>query len=537
MTLTQEQAKEMLSDKGWRQNHMYKIKTKDKRLSIMIGNKAQEHYRQNRTRRDMILKARQLGFSTEKIIEYLDDTITNENTTTAILAHKKEKVQTLFEIAKMAYNKLPTLLKPRVSFDNRNELYFPDLNSKIYITTDTRSETVHNLHISEFAFMRNAEDVLLAALESVPEKEGNISIESTANGMVGPMYEMWEDDKNEFTKHFYNWMWDVEYTTETHKTMEELMMDYTSLAIEYGLIPDIVERFNLTKGQLNFYIGKVRRHKNKVKQEYPTTALEAFIASGRNVFSVDVIQKHQAMKPIEKKWGDVLIWEQPLKGFQYVLSADTSEGLGQDNAVIEVFNAHTGFQAAELADSFLPPDELARYAIRIAKHYNNALIIPEINGSGLSFLNAIKNVYYNIYRRDVFDKISGKTKQSLGWRTTATTKPLLVDELENAMRAKDIEVNSSKALNECKTFVRTDDPNKHGLGAEGGKKDDRVIAMGLCVQGFKYLPRFKPPKTEAQKRLEDYIEEKRLSKAFPHHKTRLINRKRPRQYIRLNNKR
>jgi len=530
--MNEKEALECLADKNWRKNHLYKIKTKDKRLAIMVGNEAQEDYREKQTDRDIILKARQLGFSTEKIIDYLDETVTNRNTTSAILAHKKEKVQTLFEIAKLAYKYLPARLKQRVSFDNRNELQFPDINSKIYITTDTRAETVHNLHISELAFMRNAEDVLLAALESVPEKGGKISIESTANGMVGPMYDIWDDPHSEFKKHFYNWMWDKEYRIETNKTLEQLESEYRPLALEYGLIPDIVKQLKIDKEQLAFYISKVRRHKVKVMQEYPCTAIEAFIASGRNVFSSAVINKHQPIPPIEKKWGDTLIWEKPLKGFRYIVAVDTSEGLGLDNAVIEVFNAYTGNQAAEFVNSYVPPDELAHYALNIAKWYNHALIIPEINGSGISFLDKIKNVYANIYRRETFDKRSKKLKRTLGWRTTATTKPKLVDDLEEAMRSKDIQINSRETIKECKTFVRTTEPGKQGFGAEGNKKDDRVIGCGLAVQGFRYLPQFKAPKTIAQKKLDDCIEKKRLSKYFPQEQQVLTGRNRPRYRLR-----
>ena len=350
--------------------------------------------------------------------------------------------------------------------------------------------------------------------------------------MVGPMYEIWDDPNSEFKKHFYNWIWDDEYQIETNKTLKELEAEYKPLALEYGLVPDLVERFKINKGQLAFYISKVRRHKIKVIQEYPCTALEAFIASGRNVFSSAVINKHKPIPPIEKKWGDMLIWERPLKGFNYVVTADTSEGLGQDNAVLEVFNAYTGNQAAEFANAWVPPDELARYALNIAKWYNHALIIPEINGSGISFLDKIKNIYANIYKRETFDRRSNKLKRTLGWRTTATTKPKLIDDLEEAMRAKDVQINSKEAIKECKTFVRTTESGKQGFGAEGNKKDDRVIGCALAIQAFRYLPQFRPPKTIAQKKLDAYIEEKRLSRYFPGGREVLTGRNRPRYRLR-----
>jgi len=532
--LTEQEALELLDNVEWRLSHLYKIKTKEKKLQILVPNKVQEHYRRERTNKDIILKARQLGVSTEKLIEYLDDTISHRNTNTAIIAHRREKVQSLFEIVKLAFEKLPSQLKPRVSYDNRNELTFPDLNSKIYVTMDTRAEMVHNLHISEIDFMRNPESILLAALESVPI-DGRISIESTANG-IGILYDLWTDEKSEFKKHFYNWLWDKSYRIKTDKGFDELREEYKQLAQQYGLIPDAPERFEMDKEQLSFYISKIRRHRKMVVQEYPLTDLEAFITSGRTVFSANDLQKHQPIEPLEVRYGNLQIWEYPLKGFFYTIGVDTSEGLGQDNAIIDVLNAYTGYQAAEMATNDIAPDELARYVILIGKYYNNGLIVPEINGSGISTLDKIKYVYGNIYQRRTIDTRTKEQRQSLGWKTTGLTKPRLVNDLEEAIREQYITINSKDTLNECKTFARTEESNKHGYGAEGSKKDDRVIALGLAYQGIKYVPHMKAPKSEAQKRLEEYVKAKKLEAMFPERTPVITARDRHKQFIRLRDK-
>lgn len=503
-----------LKDPVWRLNHLYKIKTKDKKLQIFKQNKAQQHYLQNKSNKDCILKARQLGFSTEKLIEQVDYAITNRNVNCAIIAHEREKVTKLFEIVKRAYDYLPQEvegipIKPKASYDNRNELYFPELDSKIFVAMDTRSETVHNLHVSEAAFIPQAEERMTGILESVPE-DGVISIETTANGMTGWFYDLWEERNSEFKKHFYPWFWDEEYQKLTDVSLEDLLEEYRGLTVRFGLIPDLYERFNLTKEQLNWYIQKVYRQKALIVQEYPSSDLEAFISSGRNVFHISDLQKHQSQEPIERKWQDLLIWEKPLPGQAYVIGCDPSEGIGQDNAVIEVLNAYTGEQVAEFATNNCPPDILGGYLIDIGNYYNKAFIVLEINNHGLVVLNKIKNKYYNIYRREVFDKVSKNYTQALGWKTTGVTKPLLVQDLEEAIRIEDIRINSNELLKECKTFVRSDESGKQGYGAEGSAKDDRVIAIGLAFQGIKHLPAMKAPKTEAQRKLEEYIRNQQL---------------------------
>lgn len=517
-----ENTRSTLLSKEWRMNHLYKIKTKHKTLVTFKQNLAQKNYNLRKTNRNIILKARQLGFTTECLIDFFDDVINHKNTTCAIIAHKQDKVVKMFEIVKRAYDNMPETIeingelyrcKPYSSLENRNEIYFPELDSKIFVTMDTRSETVNDLHISEAHFIRNAEDMLAGTLESVP-KGGNINLESTGNGVQGKFYEEWEDPDSEYTKHFYNWLWEEEYQESTDKSIEQLHEEYKILSVKYGTIPDIFTQFDLTKEQFNWYIQKVKRHKQLVVQEYPTTPLEAFLATGRNVFHMSDIQKHHAEPPLERKYGDLLIWEKPLKDFKYVIGIDASEGRGGDNAVISVLNAYTGVQAAEYANNFTPPNKLAQLAIQIGHYYNNALIVPESNNHGHAVIQVLRPAYYNLYRRETTDRATGAKTEIIGWNTSGMTKPLLVDNLEEAVREQQILVYSEDLLKELKIFVQTDESGKQGYGAEGSGKDDRVIAIGLAVQGIRDTPRQKKLESLAEKKMREYAEKHSLPANF-----------------------
>lgn len=495
----------LLADKNWRLQHLYKIKTKDAKLATFTFNAVQRDVHETESQKDLYLKARQLGISTDRLIDKLDYAITHPNTSTAIVSHKENKVQTLFEIVRLAYQHLPNhpAIKPRVSYDNRNELYFPDTNSKIYVAMDTRSETVHNLHISEVAFIADAERKLIGILESVP-KDGIISLESTANGTAGYFYEEWENKDSEFKKHFYNWTWDIGYQLETNLSIAELYQQYNPYAIRFGLIKDIAERYNLTAAQFNWYLGKVMRLKDLVMQEYPTSPLEAFISSGRNVFYIGDLQKQFPKQPIDRQWVDLIIWEKPLEGFKYVIGVDTSEGEGHDNAVLSVWNANTGEQVAEFANPTTKPDVLAGIAIEIGRYYNKAIIVPEINSSGLVFVSKIKGKYGNIYMRETFDRRTKETKKQIGWRTTSVTKPLMVSDFEESVREGGVSINSPELIKEMKTFVRTDESAKSGYGADGSNQDDRVMAAMLALQGMKNTPMIKITNV-AEQRMKEYI--------------------------------
>lgn len=508
-----EDALAKLRDKSWRMNHLYKVKTKDKKLITYKRNLAQANYAARKALRNIILKARQLGFSTEGLVDLLDDTVSNPNTNSAIVAHDGKKVIGLFEIVKRAYQSMPTELRPVASFDNRNELYFPELDSKIYVTLDTRSETVHNLHWSEVAFTKDAENKAAAIFASVPDS-GKITLESTANGMSGFYYNEWEDPKSEFKKNFYNWMWDEGYTINPDKTLDEMHAEYRELAVRYGLMRDLYERFNLTEGQFAFYIKQAKRYKELVVQELPTTALEAFLASGRNVFKQIDLQNHRPAFPIDRVWSDVLIWEQPLKGFKYIIGVDPAEGIGGDNAAVCVVNASTGEQVAEYASSTTSPDRLAHLVIQLGKMYNNALVVVEANNHGHAVLQILGRRYMNLYRRKTIDKATGQETDRLGWLSNGTTKPLLVDNLEEAVRTQSISIKSEDLVKEMKVFVQTDEANKNGYGAEGSAHDDRVIAMGLCVQGIRMIPMQRKHETLAEKKLKEFAEKHGLPSKY-----------------------
>lgn len=516
-----------LADKLWRLDNLYFIKTKHRQLSPMLLNWAQRDFLTRRKLRSYILKARQLGFSTACLIDMLDDTINTPNMNSAIVAHKADKVVKLFEIVKRAYEHLDPIIRPKVSYDNRNELYFPELDSKIYVTMDTRSETVHNLHVSELAYIKDAEERMTGILESVPD-DGKITFETTADGMAGYAFEEWVNEDSEFNKFFYPWFFNPEYAINTGRTMAEVMIEYHPLAIRFGTMPDLAERFDLTASQMEFYLHRLKRHKELVVQEYPSNDIEAFVASGRGVFHATDLAKHPAQPPIDRQYGDLLIWEKPLVGFSYVLGVDPAEGTGGDNSALVVLNANTGKQVAEYASSRIAADELAMLVVKVARDYNKALVIPEINSPAL--ISHLRRKYENIYRRETFDKITQQKTKSLGWRTTAMSKRKLVEDLEEAVRTEDIAVTSQASLKELQTFVRTDDTGKQGYGAEGSNHDDRVIALGLAVQGIRESPNMKMPPSVAEQKLKEFIRAKSLERNFPNGSNDLPSVQRRKKY-------
>ena len=71
---------------------------------------------------------------------------------------------------------------------------------------------------------------------------------------------------------------------------------------------------------------------------------------------------------------------------------------------------------------------------------------------------------------------------TLGWRTTAVSKPLAIDELNAAIRDEGLSLYDSKTMAELRTFVREANGKMHG-----SPHDDRVMSLAIANQMLKYV--------------------------------------------------
>ena len=257
--------------------------------------------------RIIVLKARQMGFSTETEGIIFKSTATKKNITAGIVAHELSATNNLFEMFKRFYHNLPDALKPETLKSNAKELVFNNkegtgLDSKIQLFTAEsgdrlgRSGTFNILHISEYAFWRDQKATLTALLQTVPDEPGTIVIiESTANG-YDEFKERWDKavaGESEYIPIFCAWHELPEYTKEPPEdfkpTPEELSLKTL---------------YNLTDGQLYWRRTKIATTFNgdvdQFKQEYPASPEEAFISTGNCVFNkLLIIERLAALRNLE----------------------------------------------------------------------------------------------------------------------------------------------------------------------------------------------------------------------------------------------
>ena len=459
---------------------------------------------QNKPVRIIILKARQMGFSTVTESILFKETTTKFNVNTGIITHQDDATTNLFNMSKLMYDKLPLEMKPSLKASNAKELVFNNdygtgLNSKIRcMTAGTsgvgRSYTYTNLHISELAFWPgDKKETMTGLLQAVPNLPGTmIIIESTANGYEY-FKDMWDkavNGENDFIPLFVGW-----------NELEEYQMPYTGFELTAEEIK-LQEDFNLTLEQLTWRRWCIKNNCSsdieQFKQEYPITPEEAFISTGYCYFNKEIIinriNKLKNTKPLrtgffsyQLKGNDIsdIAWEDDEKGcikiykyveegHPYVEGGDTA-GEGSDRFTGQVIDNSNGEQVATLKKD-LDEDEYARQMYCLGIYYNEALIGIENNYSTYPTKKLKEYNYPNIYLRELEDNISEKVQDKYGFVTNKATRPIILSILKEVFRDNIWWINDIDTLREALVFIVNE---KGRPEAQPGEHDDLI--MGLAI--------------------------------------------------------
>ena len=303
--MTSEQLQNILtflkSDYEYYTKDFLKIATKEGGVPVpFIMNKSQAylHYKledlkkQTGCVRAIVLKGRQQGISTYITARFFHQVSLNPGKQAMVLAHTTDSTSYLFQMIKRYFDKLPEDFQPVLRKSNAKEIVFEELESCIRTATAGgieigRGSTNHMLHMSEFAFYPGKPETIFASvLQSVPSKNSEIIVESTANG-VNHFKKIWDDavsGASNFTAIFIPWYWEDGYTIEIPETFA-LEDEEIQLLETYG-------NDGLTKEHLAWRRFKIKElGELQFRQEYPLNANEAFITSNDSFISSESVQR------------------------------------------------------------------------------------------------------------------------------------------------------------------------------------------------------------------------------------------------------
>jgi hypothetical protein len=522
---------EVLRDKMWRLSHLYVINTKLKGKQIFKPSRAQLDFLKNLKKRNIILKSRQLGFSTLVTLWILDEVLFKPNKEALCIAHIKEGMTDIFDKkAKFAIMNFPDEIKNVFNFKTnsktRLQVQFGDGSmSSFGVALSGRSGMYHYVHISEYAklskmFPERAKEVTTGTLPAVPI-DGYVFIESTAEGMSGEFYDKYmeamkakasgveEVFEYEFYPHFYNWTYDdfnigeITVPIPVDK-MEKGNVDWVSYQKQH----------NLSDVEMTWYYRcwiSQGKDVDRLNQEFPTTIDEAFVSTGKPYFDNRKILECKMMSqqpdyydiigrtvnPNTSSYaGPLMVWKKPEPNKRYVLGGDTAEGLHDGDAstmtVIEVESR----DICAIYKANIPPDEYYDAVIAVGNWYNTALVAVESNKDGFWVNNELeRNGYGNLYFRQKIDDITKQVGKTFGWRTDRSTRDTVLTELRSVFSEKNfIQV---PLLDEMTTFVR----NSRGKAeAMSGSHDDIIMstAIAYMVRKLWFSEDFKAQTSQAK---------------------------------------
>jgi hypothetical protein len=263
---------------------------------------AQALYAQNQWLLDIIVKARQLGFSTEIAIDITDHCLWRKNFTAGIIDYTLDDAKLKLQKIRTAFMGMPAAVRETVKLvkDNEEELKWSN-GSTCYVGTSHRGGTLQYLHISEFGKIATdkpdvAREIKAAALNTIAPGQ-KIKVESTAHGTQGQFYDMVRRaeakqkqgdslSQLDFKLHFYAWWMDPKYVVQPNLVLipAEMREYFDMLIHKHGI--------SLTPEQRAWYVSKYEMlGRDDMHSEFPSMMEETFYNSMEGTWFKREMQK------------------------------------------------------------------------------------------------------------------------------------------------------------------------------------------------------------------------------------------------------
>jgi len=477
-----------------------KIRTKDGDIVNLRLNEAQRRLlemvnaqlRSEGKVRVIILKARQMGLSTAVGAFMYWWTSQRRAQKAMVVTHHADSTKALFDMTRRYYDNTPEALKPTTRYSSRKELSFAKLDSGYAVATaggDSvgRGETITVAHVSELAFWpkNTAKDILNGLLQAIPNRPNTcVFIESTANGVSGEFYNMWQgavEGTNGYIPVFLPWFIQDEYREPVPDGFERTPEEER-----------LVELHGLDDEQLMFRRRKVAQNGiDLFKQEYPSTPEEAFLTTGRPVFNPEQLSEMAQTAPksaptmgligetfANDRRGELTVFKPVDPADTYYIGADVAMGVrGGDYSVAQILNSKK--EQVGIWRGHVHPDYFANVLQALGFFYNTAKIAVESNNHGILTCTRLGKdfAYPNFYTETVYDKLDDKETVNLGFRMNTKTKPLVIDQLRASLRDNEMKLFDRTTIAELMTYIVNDNGN---MEAESGCHDDCVTSLAIA---------------------------------------------------------
>lgn len=395
------------------------------------------------------MQPRQMGKSQTVAAYVLWYSLFNNNKTVAILAHKSDAAMEILSRYQLMYENVPLWMQQGIKTWNKGDVELENGSSVFTAATSSagiRGKSVNLLYVDEAAIIPNniAEAFFTSVYPVVSAGETTkIILTSTPLG--------------------YNHFWKFWNEAENGSN------GFVPLRVEYHEHPKRDAKWAAEQKAL---LGEI-----KFNQE----VLCAFLGSSNTLISADTIARLSPKPFIHSKDGlDIL--EEPKAAHSYFITVDTSRGVGGDYSAFTVIDT-TEYPfniVAKYRDNKISPLLYPTIIHKLAKDFNNAFILVEINDIGQQIADIIHNEleYENMiwvgsdarYGQHLSSSGKGAT---LGVRTTKQIKRIGCASLKSLVENNKLLVFDKDIISEFSTFIE----HNGSFEADEGYNDDLVMTL------------------------------------------------------------
>jgi hypothetical protein len=405
-------------------------------------------------RYNIVTTARQAGKSTTTCAFILWFIIFHSEKTVALLANKGDTAREILGRIQLAYQHLPKWLQQGVAEWNKGSFVLENNSRVIAAATSSsaiRGYSINLLFIDEAAFIDTWDEFFTSVYPTISSgNESKIILVSTPNGL----------------NHF-------------HATWANAIQDkngYHPILVNWTAVPGRDEKWRQdTIAGMNFDL-------EKFEQEYNCE----FLGSSGTLIAGWKLKELVSQTPITQKDG-LTQYFAPEKDHIYMMVCDVSRGKGLDYSAFQLIDVTKMpyQQAAVFRNNAVTPIDYADFIHRVAKAYNNAAVLVEINDIGEQVSHSLH--YDFSYENVLFTESAGRAGKRIttgfgnpksvdkGIRTTTTVKAVGCSIIKLLIEGNQLVINDYHTINELSTFSK----KGKSYEAEPGKHDDLVMGLVL----------------------------------------------------------
>ena len=394
---------------------------------------------------------RQSGKSTIIISYLLHYVLFNPNTNVAVLANKSNTARDILGRLQLAYENLPQWMQQGIIAWNKGNIELENGSKIVAAATSSsaiRGGSYNIIFLDEFAFVPStiAEQFFSSVYPTITSGQNTkVIIVSTPHGM-NQFYKLWVD-------------------------AQEGRNNYIPTEVHWSEVPGRDEKW------------KEETIRNTSESQFNSEFECEFLGSIDTLVSPVKLKQMTYRTPTQSN-SNLDIYERPKEGNTYLMTADVARGTQNDYSAFLVFDVtQIPYKVvAKYRDNDIKPLLFPSKIYEVARAYNQAFVLIEVNDIGESVANAMQ--FDLEYDNLIMASMRGRAGQvlgggfsggraQLGVRTTKAVKKIGCSNLKQLLEDNKLIIEDYDCINELSTFI----VKGSSFQADDGCNDDCVACL------------------------------------------------------------